>query len=184
MLALFILEQRTRCQMTVQLNAARTFGEPFGAGLEAHQLAIDLSQRNMQERNQIAHALARKLERTYRGIAAVGQEQSRTMLYLVSRSQPKSEEVELKSKGVVLRLPVCYEGTRVLRPDKPWVLNDLLRQSIRTRAREKGFQPGFSAGKYYGGSPKLFIVGEFQEPVYVYEGFRIKTRVYSDGSAL
>jgi len=171
-------------RMSYQLNAARTFGEPFRDGLEAHRLTVDLSQRSTEERNRIIRNLARQLERLYHGISAVSHEPTKSVVYLVSKTEPASGTVEVKSKGIVLKLDVLYEGTVRLRQENTFILNDLLREAVRIRARDKGFQQGFAQGKFYGGTPKLFIVGEFQEPVYVYEGFRTKTRVYPEGSAL
>jgi len=170
--------------MRYKLNAVITYGNPLSRGVKAHRIEIDLPHHTIGERMKITRSVARKLEKTFDGIAGVTQEKGKMVIYLVSKKRPEVAEVEVSSRGIILKVPLKYRGESIVSVEKLGVLNELLRRCIEKRILEKGFIKSFTQRKYYGGAPKFFVVGEFQEPVYVYDGFRIKTRVFKDGSAI
>jgi len=171
-------------QQVPEFNAVVTYGKPFAKGVKSHRISIDLANFSPQERYRLSRMVARSLETKFNAISSVVQEDSKMIIYLVSEKKPEMEEVEVKSKGITYKIPIKYEGEVLVTLDKLKVLNELLRGCIKKRIKEKGFRKSFTPRKYYGGTPKFFIVGEFQEPVYVYDGFEIESHVFPDGSAI
>jgi hypothetical protein len=171
--------------MPFVFNAVRTFGNPLRDGVKAHKVVLEVENLEREEKQRLARIINRKLEKETDGVGAVVEEDGTIVIYLVSRKEPKIDgKLEAESRGIGYSLKASYKGTVLLSAKRYWIMENLLRQIIRKRILERGYTESFSQGKFYGGIPKFFIVGKFQEPVYVYEGFRIKPKVFADGSVL
>jgi len=166
-------------------NAMKTFGAPFKDGVIAHKIALELESLSSDERQRLARIAKRKLEKQTGGLSALSHEGGHEIVYLVSGRKPEiTGIIEAESRGVGYRLKASYLGMEAITKQRTYILNSLLREAIKKRIIEKGYKEAFSQNKYFGGTPKFFIVGDFQEPVYVYDGFRVETKVFFDGSAM
>ncbi|MEM3526471.1 MAG: hypothetical protein QXV37_03570, partial [Candidatus Jordarchaeaceae archaeon] len=153
--------------MSFVLNALRTFGNPLRDGVEAHKVVLEVENLEREEKHRLARIVNRKLEKETDGVGAVTEENGDMVLYLVSRREPQIDgRLEAESRGIKYSLKASYRGIVLLSSKKYWIMENLLRQVIRKRVLQKGYTESFSQGKFYGGTPKFFIVGKFQEPVY------------------
>jgi len=167
------------------LNAIKTFGKPLKDGVIAHKIALELESLSSDERQRLSRIAKRKLEKQTGGLGTLSHEEGHEIVYLISGRKPEiSGIIEAESRGVGYRLKASYLGMEAIARHRTYVLNSLLREALKRRIVEKGYKEAFSQNKFFGGTPKFFIVGDFQEPVYVYDGLRVETRVFSDGSAL
>jgi len=164
-------------------NAVQTFGAPLKEGLQARRIGVSLGNLPIEDMNRLGWTVAHRIERDYGGVVAFSREDGTGYVYYLGSGHPKDGTIETPSRGVVFKAPVKDLGMVTVGPDKPWLLNTLLRESLTARIKASDFKRSYM-NKFYGGTPKFFAVGEFQEPVYVYDGFEIEPRVQPDGSAL
>jgi hypothetical protein len=168
--------------MMIHLNAIKSWGKPFAKGFPAHKISLDIREEGVEEKQRLSRIVARALQTRFQGLTAISSENGKIIVFLISEKEPDIKEVEVRSRGIIYKVPLKFDGTFIIQDHN--VMNEFLQNALKERARERGFHQHFYGNKFYGGSPKFFVVGEAQEPVYVYSGFRFKTRVFEDGMCL
>lgn len=167
----------------IEINAVRTVGTPLSEGLEVARIGLSLGDLPLAEMNRLGRAAARRISSDLGGMAVFWREGGQANVYYIGPGRPENGTVEVVSRGVATRIQMQSRGSVVIAPSQTWVMEAFVRESLHRRIKSLGYKRS-RFNKFYGGSPKFFVVGEFQEPVYVYDGFEIRPRVYTDGSVL
>lgn len=172
-----------------KLNCFRSHGEPL-AQLTCQKFVVDTDIESSVERQRIGRQVIKVLRKHFRSFSVFGsvRDEERPTIYMAAPKplvQPPKTITYYRGK-IELKIPLKYVGQITLTPERDRELMlGIVYQAIRKRIRERGYnRTGITFPKYFGGTPKLILVGDNKEPVNIYEGFRLTVDLFEDGSLL